>query len=86
MNLKGLADLVKEHFRLSSLPKVTAPEVVEVPPKSYDEMGEIIYLDLDKVVLYTTQSAVNSYLLDAVIRGIEASDEFPPVFVSENSD
>jgi len=83
--LKGLVELVKEHISLAKEPKVLIPEIFEEHPKSYEEMGEIIFLDLDKVVFYGRQDFVNGYKLDAIVEGIKSGDDFPPVFVSETT-
>lgn len=84
--LQGLAGLVNEQAELAKLPEVKVPEIQEVPPKSYEEMGEIIYLDLEKIVLYVLQPYANRFKLDAIMRGINEGDKFPPIFVSENPD
>ncbi|MBI5066241.1 hypothetical protein HZA97_08455 [Candidatus Woesearchaeota archaeon] len=86
VKIQGLSGLVNEQAELAKLPEVVVPEIHERIPKSYEEMGEVIYLDLEKTVLYVTQPYANRFKLDAIIKGITLGDDFPPIFVSENPD
>ncbi len=49
-------------------------------------MGEITYLDLDKVELYGWETFKDVMFIDSMVRGIEAGDDFPPVHVNKFSD
>ena len=51
-----------------------------------NEYGKTINLDIEKTILYGTRSYVNGYIVDSIVKGIEAGDSFPPIFVSKNSD
>ena len=44
---------------------------------------QLLYLDLDKITLYGFETEKSDLVIDSIIRGIEAGDEFPPVPVLE---
>ncbi len=46
----------------------------------------IVYLDLRKVKLYGFHKSISDLKVDAILRGIEMGDEFPPVLVKKKSD
>lgn len=49
-------------------------------------MSTLIHLNLEQIMLYGYQSSVSDLKVDAIIRGIEAGDIFPPVFVRRRND
>lgn len=48
---------------------------------SYDDLGSIVYLNLEFVTLYGFENGNSDIVIDSIIKGIENGDEFPPVFV-----
>ncbi|MBI4177631.1 MAG: hypothetical protein HY516_04685 [Candidatus Aenigmarchaeota archaeon] len=48
--------------------------------------GETNFLDLNEVELYGWETFKNAMLIDSMVRGIEAGDDFPPVHVNRFSD
>lgn len=49
-------------------------------------MDEITFLDLGKIELYGWETMKSDRMVDALVRGIEAGDDFPPVRVNKISD
>ena len=48
-------------------------------------MTTIIYLNLEQITLYGFQKMVTDLKVDAIIRGIEAGDVFPPILVRKRT-
>ena len=46
-------------------------------------MAEIFYLDWNKHTLFGWETVKSDLVVDAIVRGIEAGDEFPPVHVHQ---
>ncbi len=49
-------------------------------------MSEETYLDLDKVIIFGRENYKSDLVIDSIIRGIEAGDDFPAVQVRERTD
>ncbi len=52
---------------------------------TYEELGEIVDLDLEKVNLLGFEECVEE-VVDSMIKGIRQGDKFPPVFVTKVND
>ena len=49
-------------------------------------MGEIIFINWDIHTLFGWENEKSDLVIDAIIRGIEAGDNFPPVPVHKKGD
>ncbi len=49
-------------------------------------MSNTIFLNLEQITLYGFQDTVSDLKVDAIIRGIEAGDDFTPVLVKKRND
>ncbi|MBI2103162.1 hypothetical protein HYT55_04940 [Candidatus Woesearchaeota archaeon] len=49
-------------------------------------MSTIIYLNLEQIMLYGYQQSVSDLKVEAIMRGIEAGDVFPPVLVRKRNE
>jgi hypothetical protein len=49
-------------------------------------MSKETYLDLDRVIIFGRENYKSDLVIDSIIKGIEAGDEFPAVQVRERTD
>ncbi len=79
--IKGLAGLVMEYVGLNSSKKIKTPELSRKVPRSYEDMGELLWLDLEQVTLYGHEDGNSEEKINSIMKGIDLGDVFPPVFV-----